>query len=108
MGHRYAGTADCSYRTIVRKIKENKRLSQKTKDELLHDVDYLVGHIIADFDSHLRNQYSSYWACGSRYLKTGHWFSDSRDMILEVMTKALGSVTWEHKRFKEAGFIERV
>ena len=40
MGHRYGGTADGSYRYLIRLINQNDRLSQKKRDELLEGVDF--------------------------------------------------------------------
>ncbi len=106
MGHRYGGAADGSYLYLVHMIKKNDRLSQKKKDELLEGVDLLVGHMIEDFDSSLRDQYSSYYCFGSRWLK--HMYTDSRDMLLEVALKALETCSWARKRFDKAGFISRI
>lgn len=107
MAHRYTGTADLTYRTLVKQIKDNKRLSQKAKDELLANVDHLVGHILEDIDFSLRNQYANYSACGSEYLQARHWFSNSRDMLMEVLSKVLAAVAWERKRFTEMGHVDR-
>lgn len=108
MSNHYGGTADGTYRYLVRTINQNNRLSQKKKDELLEGVDLLVGHMIEDFDFELRNQYSTYYDCGSKFLKEKHWFSDSRDMLLEVSAKALEACTWARKRFAKAGFVSRI
>lgn len=108
MGHRYGGTADVSYRYLVRLINQNNRLSQKKRSELLKEVDLLVGHIIADFDSHLRDQYGTYYICGSKFLKSRHLFSNSSDMLMEVALKALESCSRALKRFKKAGYVERI
>lgn len=108
MGHRYFGTADTRYRNLVRVINKNDRLSQRKKDELLKEVDLLVGHMIADFDSSLRQEYSTYYSCGSRFLKARHWFTESRDMLMEVSLKALECATWARKRFGAAGYVERI
>ena len=108
MGHRYGGTADGTYKYLVRLINQNNRLSQKKKDELLEGVDVLVGHMIEDFDSDLRSRYDTYYSCGSKDLKNRHQFSDSRDMLMEVALKALEVCSWARKRFKKAGFVSRI
>lgn len=107
MGHRYFGTADIQYRDVRRAINATDRISQKTKDELMAEVDMLVGHMIDDFDFSLRNQYTSYAVVGSKRLKARHWFSDSRELLMEVSLRALKSCTSARKRFDEAGYVDR-
>lgn len=107
MTHRYFGTSDLSYRALVRLINETDRLSQQTKDNLIKEVDTLVGHVMEEFDFVLRNQYGSYYCAGSRNLKARHWFSDSRDMLMEVSLKALRCVSNVRDQFINAGFVSR-
>lgn len=108
MSHRYFGTSDLSYRALVRVINETGRLSQQTKDDLIKEVDMLVGHMMEDFDFALRNQYGSYYCAGSKYLKARHWFTDSRDMLMEVALRALKCVSNVRDRFINAGFVSRI
>lgn len=106
MLYRYRGTADISYRKLVKKI-NNKRLSKAKRRELLSEVDHLVAHLLEDFEYVLHRQYSTYEICGSRFLKTRHWFTRSRDMLMEVALKSLGLVSLEKDRFKKAGHTIR-
>ena len=108
---RYYGTADCSYKSLVRNITDDKRLSQKRKEKLIEDVDHLVGHMLDHFDFSLRNDYTGYYSSGAKYMKTKKRFGQQveflRELMMEAGIKALGTVSHIRRCFEKSGFKDR-
>lgn len=101
----YCGTSDSTYRWIIKDIQNDKRLSNKRKQELINDITYLVGHVVSDCDSSVRHEYSSLYCAGAKSRVVEHRIMDAptkwqrywnadliRDVAMSVSLNALSCV----------------
>lgn len=96
----YFGGAECSYQHVVRKIMDDPNLSQERKDELIEDITYLSNHILSDCDSQTRNNYSSAYSSGIKWMKftlcdkPSTFFGGAalRDVAMQAYLNALSNI----------------